>query len=127
MSFNEGYNGRRTTSTSTCIASECSSDCGGGSEDRTVECQDSTGNPVNISNCESSTKPSCSQNCNTQACSCTYGACDGSSGNLTQICEDGNGNSVNCNTYCPTQKNCGTWVCSSWGDVDGTLNSTNCS
>jgi hypothetical protein len=66
----------------------CSATCGGGTQTRSVTCEDQNGNAVLDSNC-SGQKPATSQSCNTQACSssvkcamqpipghsCIYSAC----------------------------------------------------
>lgn len=59
-----------TYSWSTGTFGTCSLTCGGGTQTRTVQCKDNSGNVVSESFCTTS-KPSTSQACNTQACSAT--------------------------------------------------------
>ena len=121
MSVNEGYIEGVECST----ASACSAACGDGSETRIIQCQDSSGKSVSESQCNSTNKPLCSQDCNLGACSCTYGDCDADTGELIQTCKDADGDSVDCGTYCPTKKPCGTWACSQWGS-SSPISADNC-
>ena len=53
--------------------SQCSADCGGGTQTRTVACQRSDGQTVEDVFCDAASRPAASQECNTQGCEeCKY-------------------------------------------------------
>ena len=53
--------------------SQCSADCGGGTQTRAVACQRSDGQTVEDVFCDAASRPAASQECNTQGCTeCRY-------------------------------------------------------
>ncbi|ACL04284.1 Thrombospondin, type 1 repeat protein [Desulfatibacillum aliphaticivorans] len=82
---------------------DCSADCGGGTQTRSVACQDQGGNVVSDGNCADA-KPSATQSCNTDACEyawtvSSWSDCSVDCGGGLQIrsitCRDQFGNVVN--------------------------------
>ncbi|MCR9097549.1 MAG: hypothetical protein NXI30_25305, partial [bacterium] len=79
----------------------CSAACGGGTQTRSVVCDDGFGNVVADAFCDPGSRPVDTQSCNTQACSYDwvtglYGTCSAACGGGTQtrsvVCEDELGN-----------------------------------
>ena len=90
----------------------CSEPCGGGTQTRTVVCQDSGGATVADSFC-TTTKPATAQSCNVQACETyswnvgAFGTCSEPCGGGTQtrtvVCQDSGGATV-ADSFCTTTK-----------------------
>lgn len=124
---------------------DCSKTCGGGTQSRTVVCQDALGNNLPDSLC-SSPKPETSRSCNTQSCSGVsyswdtgaYGACSkdcgGGTRSRTVVCRRNDGTAVadsfcsgtkpaaseSCNTQACQPNFTYSWLSDNWGDCSKT-------
>ena len=102
----------------------CSQLCGGGSQTRTITCQQADGTVVVNSNC-SGTMPASTQACNTQACSSAMWVqggfslcsktCGGGTQTQTVTCKDSSGNTISsslCTGAAPASSlSCNTQAC----------------